>query len=560
MELKIKTLKIQNFKKVDNFELGFDKANWKIYGDNGVGKTTLFDAYIWLLFGKDSKDNTDFNVRKINQITKELQHNTEIMVEVALDIDGKELRLKKIQKEKWTKSRGSSELVLSGNTNEFYVNDVPTKESEYKAKVSSFCNSEKEFKLVSFLGFFNRLDKKEKRQMLFDLVKDITDEELANSVAFDLEAQKISLNQKEIVEDFKARIKEVGFENVRKIAKDSANKISKEIDSIPLIINEIYNSLTTEEAKEEIEKKLEEVDDKINQVSSEKAKSSNLQELVRLKNEKQERLNKAYSLKDELTRKISVEENDKAKQESIMFTIKQTKEQYQKNRETLIDKYNEIKSRKFEGATCPVCHREYPEEMKEQLFKDFEELNKKELADNITEGKRVSQAIATMQQDIEKCEENIKRCETEIASLKEQLKVISFDTIDIDEKVAKLSSGATESEYEAKLAALNAEKRALLEKVIRIENNEKSKQKIDELNNQIKEKQKAYGYYLIMQSLCDKFIEMKVNRLTESINKQFRITRFKLFNQALMVIMKKYVFHKYKELTMEALIVQCKRT
>ena len=54
MEIKLNSLILENFKGISYFELNVDGKNASVYGTNASGKTTLADAYFWLLFGKDS--------------------------------------------------------------------------------------------------------------------------------------------------------------------------------------------------------------------------------------------------------------------------------------------------------------------------------------------------------------------------------------------------------------------------------------------------------------------------------------------------------------------------
>ena len=55
MKIRISNLKLKNFKGIKDLEIDFNNENTNIYGKNATGKTTIFDAFKWLFFDKDSK-------------------------------------------------------------------------------------------------------------------------------------------------------------------------------------------------------------------------------------------------------------------------------------------------------------------------------------------------------------------------------------------------------------------------------------------------------------------------------------------------------------------------
>ena len=57
MDIRLKELHLENFKCHKNLTIAFDGRDTSIYGDNATGKTSVYDALTWLLFGKDSLGN-----------------------------------------------------------------------------------------------------------------------------------------------------------------------------------------------------------------------------------------------------------------------------------------------------------------------------------------------------------------------------------------------------------------------------------------------------------------------------------------------------------------------
>src|SRR5690606_20070807 len=129
MNIKLKKLKIENFKGIKKFSMDCDGKNVHVFGTNATGKTTLVDAFQWVLFDKDSSGNSKFGIKPIDPRTEKEIHHLETMVEVALDLDGEEINLKKVYKERWVKQNGKTDREFAGHTTDYYVNGVPKKQS-----------------------------------------------------------------------------------------------------------------------------------------------------------------------------------------------------------------------------------------------------------------------------------------------------------------------------------------------------------------------------------------------------------------------------------------------
>src|SRR5690606_7377882 len=129
--VRLQRLKLRNFKGIREFTLEANGSDVTIYGDNGAGKTSLVDAFMWLLFDKDSQNRKDFQIKTLDADGEPI-HNLEHEVEAALELDdGRQVTLRKVYKEKWTRKRGSAVAEFTGHTVDHYIDGVPTKQSDY---------------------------------------------------------------------------------------------------------------------------------------------------------------------------------------------------------------------------------------------------------------------------------------------------------------------------------------------------------------------------------------------------------------------------------------------
>ena len=136
MEIKILNLKLRNFKGIKNLEIDFNCKDTNIYGANATGKTTIFDAFKWLFFDKDSNDRKDFNIKTLD-INNNPIHFLEHAVEATLIIDGVDMTFKKVFQEKWVKKRGQSEQEFSGHETNYWIDEVPVKKKDYEEKINT---------------------------------------------------------------------------------------------------------------------------------------------------------------------------------------------------------------------------------------------------------------------------------------------------------------------------------------------------------------------------------------------------------------------------------------
>ena len=174
----LKSLKIRNFKGINRLDINFKSGVTSIFGSNATGKTSIADAFFWLLFDKDSSGRADFNIKPLNKLGEVADHAATVEVEGVIAVDGVEAVYKKTLAEKWSKRRGSDNPVFDGNETERFINDLPMKKYEYDAAVKAIAD-EQIFRAVTSITYFSQtLSKLERRKILFDMTGSISDREL----------------------------------------------------------------------------------------------------------------------------------------------------------------------------------------------------------------------------------------------------------------------------------------------------------------------------------------------------------------------------------------------
>ena len=193
--IKLYGMVLENFKGIRKLDVKFNGKDVKVYGDNGAGKTTLFDAFLFVLFGKDSKGNKNFAIKTI--VDGEELHNVDHSVSIDISVNDESINLKRTLKEVYKKGRNAAEKTFNGHKSYFEYNGVPCNEKEFKSKVDELVNEEV-FKLITNPMYFNELDWKEQRKILFQLAEGVEFDPISKNK--DLELLKELLDKYEFSE------------------------------------------------------------------------------------------------------------------------------------------------------------------------------------------------------------------------------------------------------------------------------------------------------------------------------------------------------------------------
>lgn len=582
MQIKLKKIHMENFKGCKDRIIEFGNKT-DIFGANATGKSTIADAVFWMLFDKNSAGESKFQIRPLNSAGNQID-NIEIMVEGTLDIDGKEVVLKKVQKQKWVKKRGTDTTEFQGNVNEFEINGYPKSEKDYMEYISDIVEEEL-FKLITNPTAFTSLPWKKQREVLMKLVDGVSDIEIAQSDEkfLPLISELEQASTDDIQQKYNKAMKEWKKKQVELPARiDEMSKQLVDIDTAELELQANYlreQIDDTEGQREDADSAVKEYDKvsaEIIRVKGEmraifeKANSSLLEERKAIQNrideategfEKSRGQIKLSEMRIEQLKK-SVEQNEAEKV--------RLQELWKAEKAKSYPEYQEIPALDENALTCPTCGQDLPKELRNQKIADYEEwkaksrldydkgkeqfenAQKKRMKDTVNKGNGIVEVIKKEKTEIEQLELESKQAkEDEIQFNKDKTAAMEKlsklpETADLSEnqeyetlqtELSNLEESQrnmdTDSDYRSqlkiKLSGLREELSAVEKKIASADNSA-----IEERIEQLKEEQREVGQKVADQEkmiyLLEQFIRTKMDKISESINKKFNAVSWKLFD------------------------------
>lgn len=577
----LKSLELVNFKGITHAK--FDDLNPKensFFGKNEAGKTTLFNAFLWLLFGKDLNDRKDYEIKPLdsnNKPTKGL--NSE--VHAVLLINNEEVTISRIYKEKWSRIKGSEEKAFKGHETELIFNSVPVALKEFNLKISEIVK-EDIFKLITNPLAFEALKWQEKRAVLVSIVGELTDQELFDSDE-EFKTLESKLSNKTLAE-YDAQL------------KASIKKSKEEKEDTPARIDELKRSKIEEVDFELIESQISNKKALIADIDSQIENSGkSVQKVVDSNTKVQQEIQKLNSQKSE----IEIGLRSKAKQECFVDTssidalksklnnastmlvnsnnyldsLKHNISTYESNikaleadKADLVSKYNTENAKVFDvekySCSCPNCQtkfvyndepeKEFNIEKNQKLSKIIEQGNsiKSKIEEYKSQARKVMLGLAESQKDIEKYT-------SEINSLKEQIQAetnnlqspkneeeVYLSLVNDDAQISKLNieistlqskirevKPADVSELKQQKQALQYEIDSLNEKKASKTVNDNLDKRIEELSSREKELSQVISSLEKEQFIIERFKKVKSESLENSVNKLFKTVKFKLFEE-----------------------------
>ena len=426
MNVKFKSLSLENFKGIKSFQIDLKDAINIISGKNATGKTTLIDGIWWLLFGKDSHGNSKFEIRELDSNGDKV-HHTKISVTLVAEIDGTETTLQRTQEEKWVKKRGQEEQEFSGNKDSYLINGFPKSAREYEDFIKSIVG-ENVFQILSNPMTFPNLDWKEQRKLLLSLIN-ISPEEVGKNV------DNFNLISADIIQESPDAVK-------KKYSLEKKELVKRQ-EQLPVEINTLHGQIreVDEQALREKESSLNQDLDNINEEIFKVSKINNSateNKITELKsrqkilvlgaNDKRNSdIRSARSAVDAVQREYKAAEFQISSEESNLQRKKNNLKSLQDEVNSLLGKYKKQKEQTFpESKTfCPTCGQKLPTTDLEKAKTDWEARNTAEAERIKTEGNRLFLQTKELEKQITESESSLENQRKTFENLKERLEEVS---------------------------------------------------------------------------------------------------------------------------------------
>jgi len=559
MKITIDELKIINFKGIIDQTIKFGQVT-NVLGENGSGKTTIPDAFNFLLFDKDSKDSAKFDAQPLDKDNNPI-HNLETVIEAKLNVDGKQVILKRIYKEKYTKVRGTSKLDFKGYESEYYVNEVPHKVAEYKKYVGSLLN-EDIFKLVTSPIYFSSLDKKKRMEIITEIVGDLDNMTV--------------LDSKKELEPLRKHLVEHTVNELMKMTRSKVNKLKEDRVKLPVRIDEANKSIQEFEfdaldiQRRSTEAGIKNIEDQLQDKSKENEGLYTLKSELREK--QSELLELEYKIKATQNKPRETLESDVRTKEASIRHLNTVLDEHKKllhekkskidselqyKRNSLLEKYKEIKESKFEfdeeSCRCPTCQRKFEtddiESKKAELESNFNLEKARKTEKNIADGRanklemeainaqiieldakteEQKGALALIQKSLDVKKVELESLKITPAGESAETKIIKAEIETLESKINNYKAADT-TELTAKKVELQTSLKEVENELAFKETNEKTLKRIEELKlEEIKVSEKI-AELEGLEILSEDFIRTKVHLLEETVNSKFKYVTFKMF-------------------------------
>lgn len=559
-EIKIKRLSLENFKCHRNLTLTFNGGNASIYGDNASGKTSIYDALTWLLFGKDSAGNGEKNIeiKPLDASGEVKDHDALTVVEAVLDVNGEEVALRRTYKEVWTTKRGSSEASYDGNTSEYYVSGVPCKRNAFQDKVNELV-SEDTFRLLTSVSHFAAgISWQDRRAVLFQVAGVMDDNQiLATNAAFaplvesmgklnlDDYKKKLLSEKKKFVgakTEIPARISECQktIEDIQGLDFAGARA---QVEALQATMNGLSQQIVAIEHDSAADQKRMEIREAQLELSRLDMENKAYRDSQSAGNVNVHSLNiRLTSLQTQLNSKKRAIENESTYISSLDQQIADARKRWMN-----------INGETFVGGTCATCGQTLPAEKLQQAMEGFETQKKSRLREIEQTANANKAAKAQAEDRFAKGIEEVTQLEAEITDIRGQ--IAAAEAAKVEPKDMEHYAENAHS-IRARIQALNGELADMTTAAADVL--EKLRDEKTEIQNAIHDQQVIIGKESLLEYsrnrveqlredaknaaecleaiekflyLIEEYSRYKTQFVEDSINGMFRIARFRLFRE-----------------------------
>jgi len=551
--MKLHSINMQNFKGIKDNLVTLNGQSARIFGDNATGKTTIYDAFLWLLFDKDSSGASSFGIKtRLNGIEmSQVDHS----VEGVIELDSELWTLKKIYHEKWTRKRGQANRAFEGHETIYQINGVPKSQKEYQAFIGEIM-PEPVFRLVTSPYYFNALPWKQRRDMLIDTCGGVTDEEVLDSI------------KGEDMSTIRELLKKHSLDDIKKIKNVERKNINEELAAIPDRIDEATKAMpdvtgnlgSLSEQAQRLGKSIETLRMEKTSMISGGATQKLLQQIAEIDTKiGQARADHASLIPDVSAERDQIKLLDNQLNALVGCNVIKLREQedilsadFDKTSTLWKEKYKE----KFPGCSdvCPTCGQ-YWEEGKEAKEADFNSKKSESLEQYVKRGEDIKKELEEVRKKIElgiKLNKHNEELTKEIKAsidkhrdyINEKLNIPSFEStpeyvsltqdkknIEVGLDAAKKAGEVDTKPIDDNIKALQADLDSINKQISQIELAEAQQKRIDDLRS--REKQLAIDFEASEQVLywADIFERTRAEMLDQAISGKFDLVRWTLSNE-----------------------------
>lgn len=568
------SLEMQNFKGCQSQVTELSEAGAVISGRNGSGKTRHFDAFFWCLFGKDSQDRKDYELKTRDSQGTQLQ-KVETSVTATMRINDEVIKFKRAFVEDWVKPRGQKEQVLKKHHTECFINDVPMSVGEYTKRVTEIMDDSL-MKMLTNPLYFATMDWKKQREMLFNIAGSVTDKQIAEGNA-DYSKLLDELSGKSM-EDYR---KEIAMR--KKKAKDELSQVQPRIDQTyslmpkdqdwSLIANQINDC---DERLEHLENEINDSDVQMAELLADNAKKrAKIEELKadkqRLVAEANQKLRQDSMASEEAERKMRKTIKDyEWKIVDIELAIGDSKkniERNESNKARLVedikqlrqDWYNKYKETIPEDSSiCPHCGQKLPWDRVSEIRDRFEKDKTEALESMTARGKQLNKELEeeesrlvfqkSIMEDLtakkEEYADFLEKAKKEYEANHQETKVLKESDLKecgiIDLQIQQIQNSIQEPKKNTTADVAKEEKRMTREHrdaLVKILNDRETR---DEMKKEI-DKLEERGRFLAgeiagieqKEDIISSFTKAKIRECESRVNHLFTLVKWKLFDYTL---------------------------
>lgn len=565
--IELVSLRLRNFKGATSFELILDGQSGSVMGRNASGKTSLADAYSYLLFEKDSSGRKDFDIKTL--VGGVALSGVDHEVEGVFRVDGEELILRRVYAEKWTKKRGSATAEMVGHETSHFVDGVPVTKGEYTSKIAEIAD-EATWRLLSDPAAFQALHWQDRRRVLLEVCGDVSDADVIAS-------------NKELA-DLPGVLGKRSLEEHRKVIASRKPQLNRELQELPARIDEVQRGLperpevslkqvtsgleaaraTHQAALAELaaaragqgdaaaeRKRLREVEDAL----------TDLERQARRKND--EAADKARGKVQDAKRALEDARERLARWERQAVDLQGDVERLDAQLVELRERWAVVNARKVDAhvdGTCAACHQALPAEQVEEAHRaaaaDLNARKARELAQITDDGKALkakrdtaaaeatllldrsrnqTEGLALLQADVDKATEALTQAEhsgTDVTSTKPYT-TLAAERDDLTRRIEAVMAGDPAALTDLEEAVSQAQQAvALLDRDAQAhEARAKGEARIEQLKEQERTLAKEFEELERQLHLCELFVRTKVSMLEDKVAAKFRLVSFRLFRQ-----------------------------